>query len=241
MFWWKNRFNMLMDAKGDGDGGGGGGGGDAGKKDDSSKGKSNDKSDDSDDDSDADKAEYEEFKKWKASKSNDRDSDLTEKSRREREASDKSKADNKSFESAVTFNLTAKDFLKNNAALLPESIKDLFDTADKESWDSPVQKASEIKSGIVQEFFAVQQNHDLLTAAQKGALADYLKLTKDGKRDKAQNIYDSIFEPALERLRDAKKAEQVNRARNGYGDDSDQSYREKLITGSRKHYLGTEK
>jgi hypothetical protein len=164
--------------------------------------------------------------------------DLADKTRQNREESDRRALESKDLEGAITFNLQSGEFLKKHAALLPENVKDLFTTADKETYDSPIQKSNEIKSGLIQEFFAVQANHDLLTVSQKQALADFLKLTKDGKSEKAKAVFDNIFEPALEILKATKKAEEVQRARNGYGDDSDKAYKEKLMNHSQKHYLG---
>ncbi len=140
------------------------------------------------------------------------------------------------LESAVVFNVGSKTFLKENADYLPKEIEEIFETAAKERFDSPVQKANEIKAGVVESFFAIQENHDLLTASQKNALADYLKLTKNGKQERAQQVYDNLFEPALEMLKRVKKAEQVNRTRNGFGDGTDEAYKKRLIEGSFKHY-----
>ena len=240
--WWKNRFNglygMPMDKAG-GDGGGGGTGGSGG-----SGGAGGDGNKGSPDPRDAQIAELNAkiaALEGKGGGSNGGDHDLAQKTQKDREAREKAAADQKSLEGAITFNLQREDFFKKNSALLPESVKDLFATADKETYDSPVQKSSEIKSGLIQEFFAIQANHDLLTPAQKSGLADFLKLTKDGKRERAQSVYENIFEPALEMLRTVKKAEEVQRARNGYGDDSDAGYKQKLISHSRGHYLGEKK
>jgi hypothetical protein len=232
MFDWRYKFYVLMDEAKDGDGGGGGGGdSDSGNKDSANKGA------DSDSLAKENAALKERLAKFEASQN----SDLNDRTQKDRENSDKKVQETKAIEQAVSFNLQAGDFLKKNAALLPESVKDLFSVADKETWDSPVVKSSEIKSGIIQQFFAVQSNYDLLTASQKTSLADYLKLTKDGKRDRAQSVYDTIFEPALEMIRAVKKADQVQRARNGYGDDSDSAYKQRLVDASRAHYLGEKK
>ncbi len=232
---WFERFYGLFDEKNDS--GSGAGAGDKGKSDDK---KSDEGSDLAKENADL-KARLAKFESKNKDEDNNNTDDLAERARKERETKDKQGADHKAIESAITFNLQKEDFLKQNVALLPESVKDLFSTADKETYDSPVQKASEIKSGLIQEFFKVQSNVDVLTASQKTALADFLKLTKDGKREKAQTIYDNIFEPAIGMLKAIKKTEEVNRARNGYGDGSDSAYKEKLISHSRQHYLGEKK
>lgn len=169
--------------------------------------------------------------------------DLNDKARQQRELDDKKKAEFKSLESAMAFNLTSKDFLKNHESILPKETADIFAAAEKETYDSPVQKASAIKSGIISEFFKVQANLDLLTSTHKATLDGYLKLTKNAKEEKAQEIYENIFEPAIEMMKRIKKANEVNNSRNGLGTstDSEQAYAKKMREISEKHYLGEKK
>ncbi len=118
-------------------------------------------------------------------------------------------------------------------------MSDIFARANKETYDNAIDKANEIKSALVESFFAIQSNLDLLTQSHKETLADYLKLTKNGKRDKAQETYTNVFEPALEMLKAVKRSEEVNKSRNGYaGNDFDKSYKDKMTALSRQHFLG---
>jgi hypothetical protein len=167
--------------------------------------------------------------------------DLREKARKHREADDKKTSDSKALENALRFSLGAESWLKTNQGLLPKDVNDIFKAADKERYENAVEKDAAIKAGIVQSFFSIQNNMDLLTPGVKSQLEEYLKLTKTGKQEKAHQVYETIFEPALEMLRRVKKAEALSK---GYGSssDSDDSYKQKMITLSRKHYLGeTEK
>ncbi len=177
------------------------------------------------------------------SKDKDKDIDLNEKLNRERQDQDKKNSESKSLESALTFNLTSAEFIKSNESVLPKDISDIFKLAEREKYDSPVHKANATKAAIIQSFFSQQENEDLLTPSQKSSLADYLKLTKNGKEEKAREIYDNLFEPALNSLKRIKKAEELNRSKYGYKSDSkgDSQYKEKLMGLSRKHYLGEKK
>jgi hypothetical protein len=168
------------------------------------------------------------------------DDDLKEKARKQRESDDKKNSDSKALENALKFSLKADEFLKTNAALLPKEVADIFKAAEKETYSNAIEKDEALKSGLIQTFFSVQANVDLLTPGLKSQLDDYLKLTKTGKQEKAQQIYDSIFEPAFEMLRREKKAEEL---RKGYGTSSstDDDYKKKLMGLSRKHYLGEKK
>lgn len=151
----------------------------------------------------------------------------------------KGKAEIKALESALRFNLQAPNFLKDNEALLPKSVAEIFKVAEKQNYDTDIQKADDIKLAIVEKFFEVQENLDLLTATHKISLEEFRKLTKNGKEARVQSVYENIFEPALERLRSVKKAEEVGRAKNGLGNPSDaeSAYKNKLIEASKKQYL----
>lgn len=165
------------------------------------------------------------------------DKSLAEKAEAERKAKEAKDLESKSLESALKFNLGSKDFVKNNASLLPQNIQGIFDAAEKENYGSAIQKANAIKVGIVSEFFAQQGNLDLLTDHQKQSLEDFKKLTKDVKEERVQGIFDSIFEPTLETLRKVKKAEALQKGLATPSDAQD-AYKQRLMAGSRKHHLG---
>ncbi len=173
------------------------------------------------------------------SKTPPEDPTLLDKARKQREDDDKKHGDMKAMENALTFSLKSQDFVKTNASLLPKDIEDLFKSAEKENYGSAIEKVQAIKAGIIQSFFSVQANVDLLTPGLKTSLDDYLKLTKTGKQEKALAIYDGVFEPAFEMLKRMKKAEALNKGY-GSGDDSDAAYKNKMVKLSRQHFLGKE-
>lgn len=165
------------------------------------------------------------------------DPSLADKARSQREADEKRTADSKVLENAIVFNTGSKEWLKNNSTLLPKNIEGIFAQAEKENYGTAIEKADAIKVGIISEFFAQQSNLDLLTQGLKSDLEDFQKLTKAVKHERASRIWSSVFEPALEMLRRSKKAEQLSR---GHGEQTaaEDAYKQKLINGSRKHYLG---
>ncbi len=166
------------------------------------------------------------------------DDDLNDKAKKERQAKDKRSADAKQIEAALKFSLGSKEWLKNNAALLPAEMGDIFAAAEKETYDSAVDKDAAIKSGVIKSFFSVQSNLDLLTASQKSAIEEFLKLTNNGRVEKAQVLYDQIFEPAFEMLKRVKKAEELGKSGLSTGTDAEDAYKKRLMDGSKKHYLG---
>lgn len=165
------------------------------------------------------------------------DPDLAAKAKAEREAAEKGQANEQAIENAVTFNTQTKEFVKSNASLLPKSFQSILDTADKEKYDSVVDKSNAIKVGFIGEFFSQQANLDLLTASQKNQIADFLKLTNTGKQEKAALVFENIFEPAFEMMKRVKRAEERGKGQN-VPSDADAAYRDRLMKGSKKHYLG---
>lgn len=165
------------------------------------------------------------------------DPDLAKKAALQKEADQKKVDETKQLEAALRFSMGSKDWIKTHVSLLPKSIEGIFAAAEKENFASAIDKDAAIKSGIISEFFQVQSNLNLLTPGLKTALEDFLKLTQDGKKGRAQAIYDSVFEPAFEMLKRVKKAEHLNGAIIDPS-DADAAYKQKMIGISRKHYLG---
>jgi len=169
--------------------------------------------------------------------SNDQDDpDLADKARLEREARDKKVAESGSLERALKFTMQSKDWVKTNESLLPKTVQGIFDEAEKENYGSSVEKADAIKVGIVQEFFAQQENLDLLTDTQKIALDDFKKLTKNDKQQRVGQVFDNIFEPTFEALRREKRAALVAK---GLGNKSngESAYEQKMIERSKSKYM----
>lgn len=177
-----------------------------------------------------------ELEKYKAPKQEEEPT-LADKARKERESNEGKQKHEKSLESALRFNIAGGEFTKVNEGLIPKSIEGIFKEAEKEKYDSAIEKSNAIKVGIVSEFFAVQANHDLLTSSQKVELEDFLKLTKNGKLDRVENTYSMIFEPTLETLRKIEKAKHVNSGQKSQ-DTVEKQMIERMIKQSKKHYLG---
>jgi hypothetical protein len=165
------------------------------------------------------------------------DKDLETKAREMRERETKSSSDSKALEAALRFSLNSAEFLKTNQSILPKEVSDIFKAAESEKFESAIEKDAAIKAGMIQSFFKVQSNLDLLTPGLKSTLDEYLKLTKNGKQEKAQQVFDSVFEPAFEMLKRIKKAEALGK---GFGapTNSDDAYKAKMMNLSKRQYLG---
>lgn len=167
------------------------------------------------------------------------DDDLQTKAKKEKEESEKSSNNAKQIEGAIKFNIGVADFVKNNKDILPSEVETILKVAEKENYDTASAKASAVKVGIIQSFFAIQANLDTLTQAQKSQLEDFQKLTKNGKEDRAAHVYENIFEPAIEMLKKLKKAEEVGKARSGFssGSSVENEYKDRLMKQALKSHL----
>ena len=162
--------------------------------------------------------------------------DLAAKAEKERLENERKANHEKSLESAIKFTSQSKDWVKNNASLLPKNFESIIDQAEKENYGSAIEKANAVKAAFILEFFGQQANLDQLTVSQKVALEDFKKLAKDKRHEQAQHVFDSILEPTLEGLKKVRRAEQVGK---GFRDQStgEQAYRDRRIKEARKQFL----
>jgi hypothetical protein len=165
------------------------------------------------------------------------DPSLADKVRKDQEAKDAATKREKSLEGAIGFTHASKDFLKANSGLLPKTIEGVFAQAEKEKYDSAIDKANAIKVEIVREFFSVQANLDLLTQTQKNEVDEFLKLSKNGMQGRIESMYSMVFEPTLETLRKVEKAKQLQIDPKNQS-DAEKVLTDKMLKASKKHYLG---
>lgn len=188
------------------------------------------------------KAEIEALKKGQKKDPDPKDDedDLRKKVAKDKESAEEIAKQTKAIERALGFNMRIHQFVKENKDLLPAEVEALVKQADKETYDTAAHKAAVVKKAIIESYFAIASNLEPLTASQKSQLDDFFKLTKTGKESKASDIYENIFEPALETIRKVKKAEEVGRSRAGYGrsSESHNAYKDRLVSIARKTHLG---
>ena len=168
------------------------------------------------------------------------DDDLAKKAEAERLEREKLKSQTNVMASAIKYNMTASKWLEDNEKLLPDTVKGIFEAAEKENYDTDVDKANAIKVGVVSEFFAVQDNMDKLTDAQKIELEQFKKLTKTDKEQRVGKLYDQIFEPTFNHIKALERAKSVAK-----GDvqqtDKQAAYVKKMQEKSLSKYLGGKK
>jgi hypothetical protein len=168
------------------------------------------------------------------------DPDLKQKAEKARLLAEKTKGETKRIESAVSFNHALGEFVKTNKSMLPKDVEGIVEQANKETYNSQIERANAIKSGLIQSFFAYKENVELLTASQKEQLEDFLKLAKNNKEERAEFLYDNVFDPAFQTLKRVRKATELAMANNGRkpGDSIADAHVQRMIKISRKAYLG---
>lgn len=144
------------------------------------------------------------------------DPSIAERVEAERKVREKNKLETDKIERDISYNMGILKFAEDHKSHLAENIGEIITAADKQKFDNHAEKASTLRTEIIDAFFKVQSNLDILTPAQKRNLADFQKLTKDGKRQESEKVYESVFEPALEMVKRVKKAEELNLAARGF-------------------------
>lgn len=185
--------------------------------------------------------DFEELKKSQAKpEPKPDDKTLDEKVKEENERKAKEAGSTKALEAAFLFNHGSGKFIEEHKEILPKEVSDIFAQAEKESYDSPIDKANATKAALIQSFFALQAHLDLATPSHKSVINDYLKLTKKAKEERASEVFMNVFEPTLHLLKQVKKAEEIEKSKYGIveGSDSEKAYKEKMLKVSAKHYLG---
>jgi len=186
---------------------------------------------------DAEKKKLQEEADKKKKEAGNDDDDLLSKAKKEAADKEAAQKGDKTLESALQFNMSVAQFVKDNKDLLPGDFEKVLELANKESYDTPKQKANAIRSGLIQSFFSIKANEDLLTDNQKKSLADFMKLTKNGKEDNSHTIYENVFESAFQMLKQVKKAEDKAKVLKNENTNSS-SYKDKLMKGSQEKYFG---
>lgn len=190
---------------------------------------------------DAQKTELEKFRaKPNPGSSKTEEDDLRAKAQKEKEAEEEETGKTRRTEGAIKFNMAIPEFVKTNKDILPDEIAQILKTSANEKYDTEVERAAAVKAGIIQSFFSIAKNEEALTTSQREALKLYLGLTKKAKEERAADVYENIFEPAVETLKKIRKAEELAKGSSGQtaGSTSENQYKDRLVKASRQTYLG---
>lgn len=122
--------------------------------------------------------------------------------------------------SATLFNDKLETFLKEYAGILPEDVNELPKTASEVDYPDAIQRANALKSSLVTSFFKEEANKKYLSESQNAKLKSWLALGKDARAEEAHQIYESIFEPAVNHARSVRQA-QLKQKEDSYAGSKD--------------------
>lgn len=124
---------------------------------------------------------------------------------KEKEAADKLRATElQDTEFATKFEIGFEAFKKDNKDYLPEELDYILSTVDALKIENKVQKVKEIKSAIMELFFNKEKNLNVLNETQKSKAKAFAALTRDAKRESA-NQYWEVLEIAVDNLHQGAK------------------------------------
>lgn len=166
------------------------------------------------------------------------DKGLREKAEKDRLDAENRKNENQRLERAIGFNQSVNEFVKDNQNSLPEEVEAIIKKANEVSYDTQIEKSIAIKGAVLESFFAVKENVDRLTASQKANLDSFLKLTKNAKEKRVEDLYDNVFEPSLKSLKEIRKATELEKQRLGLSPNNADAMVKRISEISQKHYLG---
>lgn len=166
---------------------------------------------------------------------------LRSKVKSENDDKQKKEAEQSKLTAALRFTMGADKFIEEHKTVLPKEVSDIFAKASKESFDSEIEKANAIRSGVVESFFSVQANIDLLTPSQKSQVEDYLKLTRKARDEKSEDVFTNVLEPAMHMVKQLRKAEELAKTgRDGSLGEGQKGLQAEIIKRmsdlSKKHY-----
>ena len=137
------------------------------------------------------------------------DQSLADKVKLENETKQKQEGEKAKLTSALRFVMGADKFIEEHKTILPKEVADIFAKANKESYDSDVEKANAMRAGVIESFFSVQANMDILIPSQKSQIEEYLKLTRKARDEKSAEVFVNVLEPSMHMLKQLKKAEEL--------------------------------
>lgn len=205
---WLFYTRFLMDEAGDKGGTGGGSGGDAGSGAGGAGGTGG---------GDATAALLAEIKAMRAEitalkgsggggKAGDPDPTLAE-IKRANEIKERQRSEQEKIVAATKFNERLGTFMKEYAGVLPADANEIPKVASPDKYPDEIQRALALKAALVESFFKEEKNEKLLTESQFAKLKTWRSLGTEARREDANAIYETVFEPALNQARAIRQAE----------------------------------
>lgn len=147
------------------------------------------------------------------------------------EADRKRAAELQDTEFATKFEIGFEAFKKDNKEFLPEQLDYILSTVEAAKLENKVQKVKETKSAIMEVFFKQEKNLNILNETQKAKAKAFIDLTRDAKRESA-NQYWEVLEIAIDNLRNEAKYEAARKSSGIVENSGNDKYAESIFARS---------
>ena len=131
-------------------------------------------------------------------------------------------------ESATKFEIGFDKMREDYKAFLPSETESIVNFVNGQKHENKIDKARDLKVALMDAFFKVQKNIDVLNSTFKDKVSAYNGLTQEAKRKEA-NVYWEVLEVALENHKLIGKGQAANRANGQPGGGSDEEYNAKVF------------
>lgn len=108
---------------------------------------------------------------------------------------------------AAKFNVRFDTFLKEYSGVLPADANEIPKFATPENYPNELDLAAAYKSALMQSFFKEEENLKYLSDSQLAKWKAFQSLGTAGRLEDAPNVYDIVFEPAVNHARSIRQAQ----------------------------------
>lgn len=119
------------------------------------------------------------------------------------------------LEAAIKFNMSAKQFVEDKKAFLSERAGRIVSEIESKQFTTEIARAHNLQKNLLCDYLSEQENIDALPEALRGKAMEFKKLADDEKETRAADYWD-VLTLGVDRKEVIKKAEEAQRANNGY-------------------------
>lgn len=184
-----------------------------------------------------------EIERLKSNKENDtkkNNVDYLMESRKKIAIEETEKQREKEITDTVKFNIGIRDFLENNADLLPKDVKTTYENINNGNIGSADEKRKEIQRSIIVSTFENKKAFESLIPSHKEKIENFLSLQLEAQRNKAGDTWE-ILETYIDKKKYAMAQEKLKRIELGFDvSDDEQAKNQDKFNNAYKFFTGFE-
>lgn len=168
------------------------------------------------------------------------DVDYLQRTKEQLAIEEQEKAKVKEIEDTAKFNLQIKDFLEDNAELLPKNCKDIYENINNANIGSSLEKRQEIQRSIIISTFENKDAFNSLIGSQQEKIKNFMTLTIEAQRKQASAMWE-ILDTYLDKAKYAKQQQKLMRINSGLDVSDDTKSRiQEGFNKAYKFFFGSE-